>query len=69
MKRGVKIVRAADRKDESLESVGGKISVSEILAKFDDLWRIEHSEDLARLRAKEQKARELRAAIASLVEN
>jgi hypothetical protein len=46
--------------------VGGKISVSDVLAKFDELWRIEHAEDVARLKAKEKKVREVREMIAAL---
>jgi hypothetical protein len=66
MKRGVKINRAGDNKPAASDGNGGKIPVSDVLAKFDELWRIEHSEDVARLKTKERKARELREAIASL---
>ena len=66
MNRLAKIVKGCDRKQAVNRADGVKISVSDVLAKFDELWRIEHSEDVANLKAKERKARELREAIASL---
>jgi hypothetical protein len=64
-----KLVKQGARKDKALQPQGGKIPVSDMLRMFDELWRIEHSEAVAELKAKERKARELREAIASLVEN
>lgn len=66
MNRTAKIVKGSARKHAPSEVASGKMSVSEVLRKFDELWRIERSEDLANLKAKEQKAKELREAIASL---
>jgi hypothetical protein len=64
----VKVKRQADREQESSAPLpdGDKMSPSEMLRLFDELWRIERAEDLQKLRAKEQKAKALREAIASL---
>jgi hypothetical protein len=66
MNRTLKIVRRAERKGKPQGADGGKMSVSEMLQMLDEIWRIEHAEDIARLKAKEKKVKELREAIASL---
>ncbi len=64
MKRGALI-----KTDKAIDPVGAKMSVAEMLRAFDDLWRVEHQQDIEKLKAKEVKARRLRAAIAALVDN
>ena len=68
LSRPVKVKKRAVRAEEKSThgTEGGKMSVAEMLQTFDELWRIEHAEDLQKLRAKEQKAKALREAIASL---
>ncbi len=61
MKRGDLI-----KNREGNEPDGGKMSPSELLALFDELWRIEHQDDVERLKVKERKAMRLRAALVSL---
>jgi hypothetical protein len=61
MKRGDLI-----KTDKAIGPVGGKMSPSELLALFDELWRIEHQDDVERLKVKERKAMRLRAALVSL---
>jgi hypothetical protein len=64
--RAAKIIKRRARNDDERRREDVKMSKAEMLAAFDELWRIEHSEDLATLRAKQQKAKALREAIASL---
>jgi hypothetical protein len=65
-RRTAKIVKREDGKPAGPGVVSGKISVSDVLAKFDELWRIEHSELISELKAKEKKVREVREMIAAL---
>ncbi len=61
MKRGDLI-----KNREGNEPDSAKMSPSELLALFDELWRIEHQDDVERLKVKERKAMRLRAALVSL---
>lgn len=66
MNRTAKLIKGAKQKENPQPANGVKIQVSDVLAKFDELWRIEHSELVAELKTKERKAREVREMIAAL---